>query len=46
MLPDHLEGPVLHVGLDAAVVKLAANETLGIEDGVSGVDGNLTRKRF
>ena len=32
-----LEGPVLHILLNIGVVHLAANETLGIEDGVLGV---------
>jgi hypothetical protein len=27
---DHLEWPVLHVGLNSGLVELAANETLGI----------------
>ncbi|KAI3485069.1 hypothetical protein L1887_51742 [Cichorium endivia] len=36
-----LEGPVLHVGLDLGVVELAADETLGVEDGVVGVHGDL-----
>ena len=38
-----LEGPVLHVADDFWVVHLAANETLGVEDGVFrvGVEGVL-----
>jgi hypothetical protein len=40
-LLDDLEGEVLHVGLDLSVLELAANETLGVEDGVVGVHGDL-----
>jgi hypothetical protein len=32
---------VLHVGLDAGVGEFAADETLGVEDGVHGVHGGL-----
>ena len=38
---NDLEGEVLHVGLDLGVVELAANETLGIEDCVDRVHGDL-----
>mmetsp|Transcript_7566 Transcript_7566/g.19588 ORF Transcript_7566/g.19588 Transcript_7566/m.19588 type:complete len:663 (-) Transcript_7566:132-2120(-) len=36
-----LEGPHLDVVLDGGVAELAANEALGIEDGVGGVHGHL-----
>ena len=38
---DNRERPVLHVGLDSGVRKLASDQTLGIEDGVVGVHGSL-----
>ncbi len=38
---NDLEWPVLDVLLHSLVVKLAANEALGIKDGVAGVDGDL-----
>lgn len=40
-LVDDLEGEVLHVGLDLWVGELATDETLGIEDGVGWVHGDL-----
>ena len=36
-----LERPVLHIGLNAGIRELAANETLSIEDGVGGIHGSL-----
>ena len=38
---DDLEGEVLHIGLNLSIVELATDETLGIEDGVGGVHGDL-----
>lgn len=40
-LVDDLEGEVLHVGLDLSVGELATDQTLGIEDSVLGVHGDL-----
>lgn len=40
-LVDDLEGEVLHVSLNLSVGELAANQTLGIEDCVGGVHGDL-----
>ena len=37
----NFEGPVLHVALDLGVIKLATNETLGVEDRVLRVHGSL-----
>ena len=37
----YLKRPRLHVVLDVLVVEFAANETLGVEDGVLGVGGQL-----
>jgi hypothetical protein len=38
---DNLEGDLLDVGLDLGVGELAADQTLGSEDGVLGVDDGL-----
>mmetsp|Transcript_66483 Transcript_66483/g.105199 ORF Transcript_66483/g.105199 Transcript_66483/m.105199 type:complete len:338 (-) Transcript_66483:1340-2353(-) len=38
---DHLEGPELDVGLHNGVGELAADQTLGIEDGILGVARHL-----
>ena len=38
---DDLEGEVLHVGLDLSIGELAADEALGVEDGVVGVHSDL-----
>ncbi len=35
------EGPVLHVVLDGLLRQLSTDESLGVEDGVLGVSGNL-----
>lgn len=40
-LVNDLEGEVLHISLDLGVRELAANETLGIEDSVLRVHGDL-----
>jgi hypothetical protein len=32
---------VLHIGLDLSIGKLAADQSLGVEDGVLGVHGDL-----
>ena len=44
-LVDDLEGEVLHVGLDLSIGELAANEALGVEDGVVRVHGDLVLGR-
>ena len=36
-----LEGPVLHIALDGRIAELTTNQTLGVEDGVLGVHGDL-----
>ena len=40
-LVNDLVRPVLHVGLNIGVRELSSNESLGVEDGVVGVHGNL-----
>lgn len=40
-LVNDLEGPVLHVRLDLGISETATDETLGIEDSVDGVHGDL-----
>lgn len=40
-LVDDLEGEVLHIGLDLRVGELATDQSLGVEDGVLGVHGDL-----
>jgi hypothetical protein len=42
-LVNDLEWPVLHVSLDLSVGEFSTNETLGIEDGVVWVHGDLRR---
>lgn len=44
-LLNNLEGEVLHIRLDLSVVELAADQTLGVEDGVVGVHGDLVLGR-
>lgn len=40
-LVDDLERPVLHIGLDFSIGKLAADQTFRIENGVVGIHGDL-----
>ena len=40
-LVDDLEGEVLHVGLDLRIGELATDQSLGVEDSVLGVHGDL-----
>jgi mRNA-degrading endonuclease toxin of MazEF toxin-antitoxin module len=44
-LVDDGEGEVLHVGLHLSVGELATNQSLGVEDGVDGVHGDLVLRR-
>lgn len=37
----HFEGPVFHIFLNDLILELSANQSLGIEDGVGGIFGNL-----
>lgn len=38
---NDLEGPVLHVGLNLSILKLSANQSLGVENSVVRVHGDL-----
>lgn len=40
-LVNNLERPVLHVGLDLGISELSANQSLGVENSVVGVHGDL-----
>jgi hypothetical protein len=40
-LVNDLEGEVLHIGLDLRIGELATDQSLGVEDGVLGVHGDL-----
>ena len=40
-LVDDGEGKMLHVGLDLSIGELATNQSLGVEDGVDWVHGDL-----
>lgn len=40
-LVDDLEGEVLHIRLNLGVAELAADETLGVKDGIVGIHGDL-----
>jgi len=40
-LVDDGEGEVLHIGLDLSIGELATDQSLGVEDGVLGVHGDL-----
>jgi hypothetical protein len=36
---------VLHISLHGGIIELSSDQTLGIEDGVRGVDGNLGKEQ-
>ena len=38
---DNVEGPMFHVPLNGGIGEIAANQTLGIENGVVGVHSHL-----
>lgn len=38
---DDLEGPVLHVGLNLSIIELSSNQSLGVENSVVRVHGDL-----
>jgi len=40
-LGDDFEGPVFHVTLDCLVAELSSDQTLGVENCVGGVHGDL-----
>src|SRR3954453_2642576 len=40
-LVDDLERPVLHISLDLGVIEFTTDKTLGVEDGVVWVHGDL-----
>jgi hypothetical protein len=42
---ENSERPVLHVSLHGGIIELSSDQTLGIEDGVRGVDGNLGKEQ-
>ena len=46
VLVDDPEGEVLHIGLNLGIGELAANQTLGVEDRVLGVHGDLVLGRI
>jgi hypothetical protein len=42
---ENSERPVLHIGLHSGIIELSSDQTLSIEDGVRGVDGNLGQEQ-